>query len=65
MHVFLDVPADELRRRIDAQILDPGDPAADAQAREFRHRNVARCVAARDQLPADTLAGGQPARMPL
>ncbi|MGH3759846.1 AAA family ATPase [Actinophytocola sp.] len=54
-HVFLDVPADELRRRIDAQVLDPDDPRADADARAFRLRNVERCVAARAALPPDTL----------
>ena len=31
------------------------DPARDAEARAFRHRNVDRCVAASDALPADTL----------
>ncbi len=54
LHVFLDVPAVELRRRIDAQIL-VDDPAADAQARAFRHSNIDRCVAARDGLPPETL----------
>jgi predicted kinase len=55
LHVFLDVPAHELRRRIDAQVLLENDPAADASARAFRHRNVERCVAARAELPASTL----------
>lgn len=55
LHVFLDVPAAELRRRIEAQVLVEDDVAADAEARQFRLRNVARCVAARDELPADTL----------
>jgi predicted kinase len=55
LHVFLEVPAEELRRRIDAQVTNEGDPAADASARAFRHRNVERCVAARDGLPASTL----------
>jgi adenylylsulfate kinase-like enzyme len=55
LHVFLDVPADELRRRIDAQVLIADDPDRDAEARAFRHRNVDRCVAARADLPADTL----------
>jgi hypothetical protein len=54
LHVFLDVPAAELHRRIDAQVLSE-DPAVDASSREFRHRNVARCAAARDGLPDDTL----------
>lgn len=54
LHVFLDVPAVELRRRIDGQIL-VDDPAADAQARAFRYSNVDRCVAARETLRPDTL----------
>ena len=55
LHVFLDVPAGELRRRIDGQVLHEGNPEADASARAFRHRNVERCVVARDGLPASTL----------
>ncbi|MFD0204212.1 MULTISPECIES: AAA family ATPase [Saccharothrix] len=55
LHVFLDVPPDELRRRINAQVLDPHNAQADADARAFRLRNVDRCVAARDTLPADAL----------
>lgn len=55
LHVFLDVPAAELRRRIDAQVVAEGDPEQDARARAFRHQNVDRCVAARADLPADTL----------
>jgi AAA domain len=55
LHVFLDVPPEELRRRIDAQVLVKDNPAADASARAFRHRNVERCVAANADLPAGTL----------
>lgn len=55
LHVFLDVPAEELRRRINGQILVGGDPVADAEARAFRLGNVDRCVAARSGLPADAL----------
>jgi len=55
MHVFLDVPADELRRRIDGQVLVPDDPDRDAQAREFRIGNISRCVAARSELPPATV----------
>jgi len=55
LHVFLDVPADELRRRILGQdTFEDGRPQSD-DAREFRLRNVDRCVAARDDLPDDTL----------
>ena len=55
LHVFLDVPAEELRRRIDAQVLDDEDPEHDASIRAFRHGNVERCVEARAGLSADTL----------
>jgi hypothetical protein len=55
LHVFLDVPADELRRRIRAQTLVPDDPAADASARAFREANVDRCVTTGAGLPDDTL----------
>jgi hypothetical protein len=55
LHVFLDVPAEELRRRIACQVLVAGDPERDARAREFRARNVDRCVAARHALPPGTL----------
>ena len=55
LHVFLEVAPDELRRRIHAQVLSPDDPSADAAAREFRLRNVDRCVAARAALGPETL----------
>jgi len=55
LHVFLDVPAAELRRRIESQVLAPDNPAVDAESRRFRLGNLDRCVAARDDLPADTL----------
>ncbi|WP_179118102.1 hypothetical protein [Saccharothrix sp. ALI-22-I] len=54
LHVFLDLAAEELRRRIDTQVLDD-DPQVDANARAFRLRNVDRCLAARAGLPPDTL----------
>jgi predicted kinase len=55
LHVFLEVAPDELRRRIHAQVLSPHDPQADTAAREFRLRNVDRCVAARAALGPETL----------
>jgi len=55
VHVFLDVPPEELHRRIDAQVLHEDNPEADASARAFRHRNVERCVAIRAELPSGTL----------
>ena len=54
-HVFLEVPPEELRRRIDAQVLTEDNPEADASARAFRQRNAERCRAARAGLPASTL----------
>lgn len=55
LHVFLDVPAPELRRRIDSQVLVPDDPAGDADARRFRLANLDRCVAARTSVPPGTV----------
>ncbi len=48
LHVFLEVPEAELRRRIEAD-------QDEVSARSFRLRNVERCVAARDGLPPSTL----------
>jgi len=55
LHVFLEVPPEELHRRIDGQVLHADNPEADASARAFRHRNVERCAAACAELPASTL----------
>jgi hypothetical protein len=55
LHVFLDVPAEELHRRIDARVVVEGNPEQDAEAREFGHSNVEAGVQARAGLPADTL----------
>jgi predicted kinase len=55
LHVFLEVPPGELRRRIDAQVIIEGDPAADASVRAFRQENADRCAAARAGLPDGTL----------
>jgi len=49
LHVFLDLPLDALRARIDA------DEKDDAGARSFRLRNAPRATAALAALPADTL----------
>jgi len=51
----LEVPPEELHRRIDGQVLHEDNPEADASARAFRHRNVERCAAACAELPASTL----------
>ncbi|EHR62027.1 AAA family ATPase [Saccharomonospora cyanea] len=55
LHVWLDVPAAELRRRIENQVLVPDDEERDEQARRFRLGNVDRCVAAGAELPPGTL----------
>ena len=55
LHVFLDVPADVLESRIRAQVICPGDPEQDESNRQFRLRNIARCVAAAKEQPEDTL----------
>lgn len=55
LHVFLDVPATELHRRIDAQETGPGGEVFDDESRAFRHANVDRCVAAVAGLTPDTL----------
>ena len=55
LHVFLDVPAGELHRRIDAQLVHEADAERDTGTRAFRHRNVERCVAARAALPPGTV----------
>jgi predicted kinase len=55
LHVFLDVPPEVLRQRIETQVLCQDNPEADASARAFRHRNVERCTAARAELPPGTL----------
>lgn len=54
-HVFLDVTPEELRRRIEAQVLLPHDTAADADARAFRLAHIERGVTARSTLPPGTL----------
>lgn len=53
LHVFVEVPAEELRRRIVEQVVIDGVEQSE-DSRQFRLRNVERCVAARDQLPEDT-----------
>ena len=55
LHVFLDVPADVLESRIRAQVICPGDPEQDESNRQFRLKNIARCVAAAREQPEDTL----------
>ena len=55
VHIFLDVPADVLETRIRTQVLDPSDPRRDESARQFRLKNIGRCVAAAKEQPEDTL----------
>lgn len=55
LRVFLDVPADVLEPRIKAQVLCPGDPERDDSARQFRLKNIGRCVAAAKEQPEGTV----------
>jgi hypothetical protein len=55
VHVFLDAPADVLESPIRAQVLCPGDPERDESARQFRLKNITRCVAAAKEQPEDTV----------
>jgi hypothetical protein len=55
LHVWLDVSASELRRRIKEQVLITDDAAADQEARQFRLAAVDRCSAAAKQLPPETI----------
>jgi AAA domain len=55
IHVFLDVPADVLKSRIRTQVLHPRDPGQDESARQFRLKNIERCVAAAKRQPGDTV----------
>jgi hypothetical protein len=54
-HVFLDVPADILESRIKSQVITPDDPEQDESARQFRLKNIARCIAAAKEQPEDTV----------
>jgi hypothetical protein len=54
-HVFLDLPADILESRIRAQVTCPGDLERDERARQFRLKNIRRCVAAAMEQPEDTI----------
>jgi DNA helicase HerA-like ATPase len=54
LEVFLDVPADELRRRIEHRVLFD-DPVRNADAREFCLSKLAEGVAAAGRVDRDTL----------
>jgi hypothetical protein len=54
LEVFLDVPADELRRRIESRVLFD-DPVRDADAREFCLSKLEEGVAAAGRVDRDTL----------
>jgi hypothetical protein len=55
IHVFLDVPADVLEGRIRAQVLVPNDAEKDERVRQWRLKQIERCVAAAKELPPDTV----------
>jgi hypothetical protein len=54
LEVFLDVPTDELRRRIEHRVLFD-DPVRDADAREFCLSKLKEGVAAADRVDRETL----------
>lgn len=54
-HFFLKVPVARLRERITAQVIHPGDPQRDDEVRQWRLAQVARCAAAEDSLPDNTI----------
>lgn len=53
LHVFLDIDAQLLRSRIEAQVMAT-DPARDQEIRQWRLAQVDRCLAARQHMPAGT-----------
>ncbi|MEH8765283.1 tunicamycin resistance protein [Klebsiella pneumoniae] len=53
LHIFLMLNEDLLRHRISNQTMHP-DPNRNAEIREWRLANVARCLAARERLPSTT-----------
>ena len=55
LEVFLEVPTDVLRRRIQRRVLFDDDPALDAEAREFCLSQVQAGVEAVDRVDRDTL----------
>jgi hypothetical protein len=55
VHVFLDVPVGILESRIRVQVVCPGNPERDERARQWRLKNVERCVAAAKEQPEDTV----------
>lgn len=52
-HIFLTLNEDLLRHRIANQTMNP-DPTRNAEIREWRLANVARCLAAGERLPPTT-----------
>jgi hypothetical protein len=54
-HFYLDVPVDELTRRITARTLAPGDPEREAAVRDWCAAQITRCATAKDRLPPDTV----------
>ena len=53
LHIFLTLNEDLLRQRIANQTMHP-DPKRNAEIREWRLANIARCLAARERLPPTT-----------
>jgi hypothetical protein len=53
--VYLDVPADELARRVSGRMHAPGDPQREASVTNWAIAQIERCAAARALLPPDVL----------
>jgi AAA domain len=54
-HFYLQVPAQVLTARIDAQSFTPNDPDRDVEVRAWRKAQIDRCQAAVAGLPSDTV----------
>ncbi|MGH3774456.1 MAG: hypothetical protein ACRDRR_01775 [Pseudonocardiaceae bacterium] len=54
-HFFLSLEEKLLRTRIENQIMTPDDPERDAGVRQWRLDQVQRCLAAKGEMPPDTV----------
>jgi hypothetical protein len=52
---FLSLEEALLRTRIESQVMVPDDPERDAGVRQWRLGQVERCLAARGEMPPDTV----------
>ena len=54
-HFFLEVPEDQLVKRIDGRSFTPDDPAQDERVRAWCKSKIETCMAAVETLPKDTV----------